>query len=71
MVDQSVKSLIILVVYILSIVMVSFFAFEEGYYSGLQTLCPMGDLNVGFDGVVRCEAPVNDNELFLEVNYFG
>lgn len=72
MVDQKFKSIIILGVYLLSIVMIGFFAFEEGYYSGLKTLCPSGNLNSYPEGVIRCESPFNSSgELFLEVNYFG
>ena len=70
-IDQSVKSIIILSVYILSIVAIAFFAFEEGYYSGLKTLCPSGLLNIHPDDGVRCENPISDGELFLEVNYYG
>lgn len=71
MVKQSVKSLIILTVYVLTIVAVAFLAYDEGYYTGLKTLCPSGLLNIHPDDGVRCELPINNSELFLEVNYYG
>ena len=73
MVKQNVKTVIILTVYLITIVSVAFFAYEEGYYTGLKTLCPRGAINIHPDGFVRCDMPVNDefDELFLEVNYYG